>query len=135
MSEPTTDQVRLDYMYAYPSTPDGREIAGAEFDRWLADVTGKAYRAGFESAAALAEQGETEWEFSWSGTDDEGDDWVMDDTFDSRESAEAYTRRPIGGWVHTDHGELVRRRKAGPWMPVEQGEDREVGSTDPKETP
>lgn len=37
MSEPTTDQVRLDYMYAYPSTPDGREIAGAEFDRWLSE--------------------------------------------------------------------------------------------------
>ena len=37
MSEPTTDQVRLDYVHAYPSTPEGREIAGAEFDRWLAE--------------------------------------------------------------------------------------------------
>lgn len=37
MSQPTTGQVRLDYMHAYPSTPEGREIAAAEFDRWLAE--------------------------------------------------------------------------------------------------
>lgn len=97
---------------------------GAVFDP--ADLKRKAYVSGYLEghAAALAEQGETEWEFSWVGTDDEGDEWVMNDTFDTRESAEAYTRRPIGGWVHTDHGELVRRRKAGQWMPVEQGEEQ-----------
>lgn len=78
-------------------------------------------RAVFEKAHVPTDVAEEpEWEYGWAGTDDEGDDWVMDDTFDTRESAEAYTRRPIGRWVRTDHGELVRRRKAGPWVPVKQ---------------
>lgn len=67
---------------------------------------------------------EPEWEYAWAGTDDEGDEWVMDEAFGTRESAEAYAGRPIGRWVQTDNGQLVRRRKAGPWIwvPVEGSE-------------
>lgn len=70
------------------------------------------------AAGVVAE--EPEWEYSWAGTDDEGDDWVMDDAFDTRGAAVAYVTRPIGRWVNTDNGTLVRRRKAGPWVPVDE---------------
>ena len=71
--------------------------------------------------AALDGAPEPEWEYAWAGTDELGDDWIGDAVFDS--VAEARTFFNHSTWVRTQSGELVRRRKAGPWLPV-KGESK-----------
>lgn len=114
MSEPTTDQVRLDYMYAYPSTPDGREIAGAEFDRWLAQYTAEV------RAAALAEQDETEWEYGYRPTyapmHPEHAGEPMPEIWPTNRTPDDFVPGMGGAYRRTKQ----RVTPAGPWMPVEQ---------------
>ena len=66
--------------------------------------------------AALDGAPEPDWEYAWAGTDELGDDWIGDAVFDS--VAEARTFFNHSTWVRTQSGELVRRRKAGPWEQI-----------------
>lgn len=70
-------------------------------------------------AAAPAE---TEWEYS-VGFEDAEVGWTNDlaDIHDDQEDAEEDFRNPSGSWLDGD--QIVRRRKAGPWLPVPGGED------------
>ena len=119
---PTTEEVRADYVRDHTRSFDpysvGRsltseqEFYGDRFDRWLA-----AHDAEVLAAAGVT-QPEPEYEYTWAGTDDEGDDWLMDDWFATVGGAEQYANSRMGGWVRTDNGRLVRRVKAGAWEPV-----------------
>lgn len=68
-------------------------------------------------AGVVAE--ESDWEYALTGNNVEGGNWVVDVPFDTLAGAEAYARGPLGWWLKFENGELVRRRKAGPWVPVE----------------
>lgn len=109
----------LDFRQAWEEA-DARFEVGTRVRQGLAAMLTRRAALLTERLGAGVATEEPEWEYSWAGTDDEGDEWVMDDSFDTRAAAEAYIRRPIGGWVSTDNGKLVRRRKAGPWVPVKQ---------------
>lgn len=73
---------------------------------------------GLVLAAAGVTQSEPEYEYTWAGTDDEGDDWIMDDWFATVGGAEQYANSLLGGWVRTDNGRLARRVKAGAAEPA-----------------
>lgn len=72
------------------------------------------YRVAFHRPA----QTKPEYEYSWGGVDDEGDDWIMDEWFATVAGAEQYADSLMGNWVRTDNGKLIRRVKAGDWEPV-----------------
>ncbi|KTR79138.1 hypothetical protein NS234_01850 [Microbacterium oxydans] len=112
-SDPAEDERLVRYMAM--ATPLGYQAALSVVQQMTLMI-----QAETEARRAGVVTEEPEWEYSWAGTDDEGDDWVMDDAFDTRGAAETYVTRPIGRWVNTDNGTLVRRRKAGPWVPVKQ---------------
>ena len=69
-------------------------------------------------AAGVAPQPEPEYEYSWEGVDDEGDDWIMGEWFATVAGAERYADSRMGNWVRTDNGKLIRRVKAGAWEPA-----------------
>lgn len=68
-------------------------------------------------AAALAEQGETEWEYGRRHVDEGGSPHVRpaSDYQGDTESPDGHRADGSPYWNYT----RVRRRKAGPWMPVE----------------
>lgn len=82
---------------------------GAVFDP--ADLKRKAYVRGYLEghAAALSEQGEIEWEYSWGG-----EDWRLDMEFATESAARDFAKRTH--WVGED-GYLVRTPKRD-WEPV-----------------
>lgn len=59
-----------------------------------------------------------EWEYGWAGEDD-ASPWLLDQEFESVREAEAFASSAERAWVRRDGGHIVRRRKAGPWLPVE----------------
>lgn len=102
MSEytPTTKDVREVWIYAQDITHDeGEDFHGAEFDRWLA-----AHDAEVQ-AQAVAE--EPEWEYTRQA---EANGWTGPAVY--RDEAHA-SDGLMPGW------RVVRRRKAGPWVPLE----------------
>ena len=119
---PTTEAVRA--KYARGTRSDGTHAQFVkwqkEFDRWIA-----AHDAEVLAPAGVT-QPEPEYEYTWAGTDDEGDDWLMDDWFATVGVAEQYANSFLGGWVRTDNGRLARRVKAGAWEPV----PNQTGETD-----
>ena len=105
-----------------------------EFDRWLAAHDAEK-RAEWE-----AEQGETEWEYGSEGaegTEDPDPRPLADDNAYWPESLEG-VREPnaeqaaqiVAKWNEGDPGSarLIRRRKAGPWLPVPGSTVRESDS-------
>ncbi|MGX1932060.1 hypothetical protein [Microbacterium resistens] len=114
---PTTEEVRADYADRGGSlrSPIQR---WAEFDRWL-----NAHDAEVR-AAALAEQGTEEWEYGY--------ELIESDTRDVLTRSGAYDNEAAARhWAHVRRQDesdpeyppldilIVRRRKAGPWVPVE----------------
>lgn len=123
---PTTEDVREDYAI-------GRnEVIGAgwysqhraEFDSWLA-AHDAAKRAEWE-----AEQGQTEWEYGSDGaegTEDPDPRLLSDDSpywpvklLGVREPNAEQAAQIVAKWNEGDPGSarIIRRRKAGPWLPV-----------------
>lgn len=119
---PTTENIREqvgclaidNHEYNYSDYRQNRKYLRAveAFDRWLAVHDAEVL------AAAGVTQTEPEYEYSWAGTDDEGDEWLMDDWFATVGGAEQYANSRMGSWVRTDNGRLVRRVKAGEREPV-----------------
>ncbi len=98
---PTTEEVRGFYIQAGEDWGDGVTKSAAEFDRWLA-----ALRAEWE-----AEQGEPEWEWAVESTYPYN---VVHSGWTDEETAREIASWPITGGTRR----LVRRRKAGPTLPV-----------------
>lgn len=79
-------------------------------------------------ASVLAEQGEPEWEWGYRLVGDDGDVYKIGFAYDDpREPSERGRMRVVEeNEVHEANGmprlsfELIRRRKAGPWLPVEE---------------
>lgn len=69
-------------------------------------------------ATAINRDGAPEWEYS-VGFDDPGHGWTSDiaEIHDEQEDAEEDYRKSYGSWLAGD--QIVRRRKAGLWLPVE----------------
>jgi len=110
---PTTEEVRHAYWshttYERVLLGDAASYVGGEFDRWLA--------AHDAEVRAAAEQ----------GTEEPEGEWLVTTTLDNGRSTSSgvtdeETARAIMRWSEEDglQRELYRRRKAGPWMPVEQ---------------
>lgn len=112
---PTTEEVRG--RHNANATLDGRtwRMADAEFGRWLAQYTAEK-RAEWE-AARLAEQGETEWEY---GIRDEGADGPFTDHYESIDAMS----NDFDGFLAQKGEEIVHRRKAGEWLPVDENGDK-----------
>lgn len=103
---PTTMEIRSHY------SGGARMRKAAEFDRWL-EAHDAALRAEWE-----AEQGEVEWEW---GVAREQHPSIPAYKQRDREACERFIANPPldipnprGPWL------ILRRRKAGPWVPVEQ---------------
>ena len=129
---PTTEEVREAFseMSSWDMSADETDAA---FDRWIA-----ALRAEWE-----AEQGEVEWEYGSEGAEgtlDSDPRPLTDDKPYWPQSIPAGVHEPdaeqaaqiVASWNEGDPGSahLIRRRKAGPWKPVDENEatDRENGS-------
>lgn len=114
---PTTEEVReaiAEWAWSRRMfRPELGQSDGKEGDRWLAGHDAEV------RAAALAEQGEPEWEWKVATH-------LVTQTIESPVTDEE-TARVILGWTADDglQRELHRRRKAGPWLPVPDSTNHE----------
>ena len=108
---PSEQEVREHYAEDHRDRYGSRLDAADGFDRWLAAHDAEV------RASVLAEQGEPEWEYGIEYTPKTG----VAKWHDGLESARRRLRymRRTHAWAH-DTARIVRRRKAGPWEPVEE---------------
>lgn len=87
-----------------------------EHDEWVYRDAAEKQLSDIE--AALDGAPEVEWEYGWAGEDD-ASPWRLDQEFETVQEAEAFALSADRAWVRREGGHIVRRRKAGPRLPVE----------------
>ena len=139
MSDYTPEAERLQRKFRnLTAQVDLVQSAFSDLRREISNVASAAWDA--VEATALAEQGETEWEYGSEGaegTEDPDPRPLADDNAYWHESLEG-VREPnaeqaaqiVAKWNEGDPGSarLIRRRKAGPWLPVPGSTVRESDS-------
>lgn len=122
---PTTEEIRdyiraADRVTAHMFSADAPDAVDA-FDRWLATHDAEVH------ASAVVE--EPEWEWGYRLVGDDGNVYKTGFAYDdpAEPSERAKMRAAEENEVREETGEprlapvLIRRLKAGPWVPVEQG--------------